>query len=334
LNNKGIASQADIMAFFRKRAKRIYPLYWVALALNLVAFFTLVPLLHVDISRVLATFPSGVGTYDSFSSVVIIFLGAQGLLYPRFIGLEGNWFIGTILICYLLYPIIAYFGKNNALRIILVSIAVFCGLLVVYFTLNVVGDARLYTYFGIFVAGIIASRANLFRSGAVEKRIAAPCALILAFLILAQAVTGVPSTHYFGLPLEISLNYAFNYAAFLIWYDAVALLIVVAACYVAQNRAGALSKRGAALFFFVATGSYAIFLFHGQFIVGLRLALEKVPQISIAEITLIVLCIGLPALFIVAFYEQRIEPEIVNKLLAIAAPSNLWRRWRAFLRRS
>lgn len=219
LNNKGIASQADIMAFFRKRAKRIYPLYWVAVALNLVIFLALVPQLHLDVSQALATFPPEVGRYDSLSSVVIIFLGAQGLLYPRFIGLEGNWFIGTILICYLLYPIIAYFGKNNALRITLVSIAVFCGLLAVHFTLNVVGDTRLYTFFGIFVAGIIASRANLFRSGAVEKRIAAPCAVALSLLILAQALTGVPTDVYFGFSLGSGLNYAFNYAAFLIWYD-------------------------------------------------------------------------------------------------------------------
>ena len=47
-NNKGIASQADIKAFFRKRAMRIYPLYWVSVALSLVIFFAIAPILHTD----------------------------------------------------------------------------------------------------------------------------------------------------------------------------------------------------------------------------------------------------------------------------------------------
>ena len=168
----------------------------------------------------------------------------------------------------------------------------------------------------------------------LRKRIAALCALVLFLLILTQTLTGVPRDIYTGFELGSGLNYVFNYALFLIWFNVLALLIVVVASYVAHNRTQTLSKRGAAFFVFIATGSYAVFLFHQQFVVGLRLALEKVPQICIIEITLIVLCIGLPVLFIVAFYEQRIEPKIVKKLLAITTPGNLWRRWRAFLDRS
>ena len=339
-NNKGITSKADIMAFFRKRAKRIYPLYWAAVALSVVIFLTLTPLVHTDVLTIIVGAPpSGVGSYNFFSTFTILLLGAQVLLYPRFIGTTGIWFIGTILIYYLLYPIIAHFGKNNVLRIILVSVALFCGMLVVYFALNVVGYAQMYTFFGSFVAGIIASKANLLRSGALKKQIAVPCAVILLLMEVAKVLPAVPKDVYGG-ALESGLNYAFNYTTFLIWFNVEAVLVIVVACYVAvavagyvaHNRTQALGKRGAALIFFIATGSYAVFLFHQQFVRGLRLALEKVQQITITEVTLIVVCIGLPALFIVAFYEQRNEREIVNKLLSTI--DHLWQRWRAFLYRS
>jgi peptidoglycan/LPS O-acetylase OafA/YrhL len=339
-NNKGIASQADIMAFFRKRAKRIYPLYWVSVVLGLVIFLTLTPLVHTDVLAIIVgASPPDLGSYNFYGTFTILFLGAQVLLYPRFISTTGIWFIGTILIFYLLYPIIAHFGKNDVVRVILVSVALFCGMLVVYFALNVVGYAQMYTFFGSFVVGIIASKANLLRSGAMKKQIAVPCAVVLLFMELAKVLPAVPKDIYGG-ALESGLNYAFNYATFLIWFNVEAVLVIVVACYVAvvvasyvaHNRTQALSKRGVALISFIATGSYAVFLFHEQFIRGLRLALEKVPQFSITEVTLIVVCIGLPALFIAAFYEQRNEREIVNKLISIT--EHLWRRWRAFLYRS
>jgi peptidoglycan/LPS O-acetylase OafA/YrhL len=324
-NNKGITSQADIKAFFRKRAQRIYPLYWVSVALSLVLFLMIAPILRTAVQSgvgidALSIIQPGVGGSDFLSAVIINFLGAQVLLYPRFVSVEGNWFIGTILIFYLLYPIIVHLGKNDVRRIILVSFAVFFGMVVVRAVFHIVGDDRLYLYFGIFVAGIIASRTDLFRSGAIDKRIATSSAFIFFCMLLVETLPAFPTDIVNSYHLDIIL------------YNVQAVLFIVAACYVVRNHAHALSKKGEALVYFIATGSYAVFLFHEPLIVILRLALEKVPQISIIEITLIVVCIGLPALFIVAFYEQRNEREIVKKLLSII--EHQWQRWRSFLFRS
>jgi peptidoglycan/LPS O-acetylase OafA/YrhL len=111
---------------------------------------------------------------------------------PQIIDMPNRWFIGTILICYLLYPAIAYFSKNDVRRVILVSAIVFLCLVAAHIAFNVVGDVHLYIYFCVFTAGIIANRANLFYSGAFKSRLVASCALIVTFMIFAQAALNYP----------------------------------------------------------------------------------------------------------------------------------------------
>jgi peptidoglycan/LPS O-acetylase OafA/YrhL len=331
LNNKGITTRNDAGTFFGKRAKRIYPLYWVALTSSLLVPLVLLPLLHMSLSQVVQSGFIDLKTYDfSAKGVVICFLGAQVLLYPRFINLPNRWFVGTILICYLLYPIIAYFGKNDIKRILLVSIALVLCLLAARATLNIVGDDRLYLYFGFFIGGIIASRANLFYSGVVNKRVVASFSLLLTLLFLVKAVLGYPAQGaYLNFGLEPSLNNAAGYVYMYIF----GLLFIVVAFYVAKTRAPALGPRAVAFFFCAATASYAVFLFNQQFVVGLRLALERLLHIGVVEIGIIVIFIGLPVLFIAAFYEQRAEPSVVNKAILSLKQSSLWKRLCAPLQR-
>jgi peptidoglycan/LPS O-acetylase OafA/YrhL len=336
LNNKGITTRNDTGTFFGKRAKRIYPLYWVALTSSFLALLALLPLLHTSLSQVVQAGFIDQKTYDlSISGVVICFLGAQVLLYPRFIDVPNRWFVGTILICYLLYPIIAYFGKNDIKRILLVSIALVLCLLAARATLDIVGDDRLYLYLAFFVGGIIASRADLFYSGVVKKRVVASFSLLVPLLILARVVLGYPAQGaYLNFGLGPSLNYAVSNAAGLVYTYTIGFLFIIVAFYVAKTRAPALGPRAAAFFFCAATASYAVFLFNQQFVVGLRLALERLFHLGPVETGLIIIFIGLPVLFSAAFYEQRAEPSAVNKAVLSIKQSSLWKRLRAPLRRA
>jgi peptidoglycan/LPS O-acetylase OafA/YrhL len=330
LNNKGIATRADLGTFFRKRATRIFPLYWVATASSILALLIVLSVLHTSLSDVVQYGLIEQKTYDlSLGGIVLSFLGAQVLLGPRFINVPNRWFVGTILVCYLLYPVIAYFGKDDVRRILLVSAALVLCLLAARVTFNVVGDDRLYIYFGFFVGGIIVRRINLFYTGAAKKRVAASFLLIVPVIILAQLAQGFSRESAVTVGLGLNMSYTINEVASVIFQSAVGFLFVIAVFYVAKAWAPRLSTRAARFFFFAATASYAVFLFHQQFLVGLRFFLERAPHLGGAEVAFIVIVIGLPVLFTVAFYEQRAEPRAVKRIIDYVSSGSLWNRiWR------
>jgi len=316
LNNKGIATRADLYSFFRKRATRIFPLYWVALASSILALLIVLSILHLSLSDVVQYGLIEKKTYDlSLGGFIISFSGMQVLLGPRFIDVPNRWFIGTILVCYLLYPIIAYFGKDEVRRIVLISAALVLCLLAARVTFNVVGDDRLYIYFGLFVGGIIVRRINLFYTGAAKKRVAASFLLIASVIILAQLTQGFTREGPVTVGLGLNVSYVINEVASDVFLFALGLLFVLAVFYVAKAWAPRLSRRAAWFFFYAATASYAVFLFHQQFFVGLRFFLESSLHLGGTEVGFIMILIGLPVLFTVAFYEQLAEPRAVKRVI-------------------
>jgi peptidoglycan/LPS O-acetylase OafA/YrhL len=323
LNNRGLITQTDVSRFFYKRMKRIYPLYWVSLIISFLAILVIIPALHVSLLPTLQASLLGQNGLSQ-SDVMICLLGAQVLLYPRFINMPNRWFIGTILICYLLYPPIAYFSKNDVRRVILVSAILFLCLVAAYIVFNVVGDVHLYIYFCVFTAGIIANRANLFYNGAITNRLVASCALIVTFLIFAQAALNYPRD---GAPLDVGLGPGLNNLAgsgvYLVYLTTISLLFVVVAFYVAKARSPRLGSRAGAFFFFAAVASYSVFLFSQQFVVGLQFTLQRVLPFGELEIAAIVVFVGLPVLFAISYYEQRAEPKAVNKILEFIRPTVL-----------
>ena len=94
-----ISSLKDIKKFYLKKFIRIYPLYWVALASLIIIF----GLLQIN--------PGHVNPYNfSLDNVLLHFFGLQGI-FP-YTSIQSMWFVGVIVLFYLLYPIIVYFSKN------------------------------------------------------------------------------------------------------------------------------------------------------------------------------------------------------------------------------
>ena len=77
LNHPSFPQRNSLADFYKKRVLRIFPLYWLALALTIVIGATLTPQI-----------------------AFITFLGLQGFLSPRFSSdlANGWWFIGTIVV--------------------------------------------------------------------------------------------------------------------------------------------------------------------------------------------------------------------------------------------
>lgn len=94
--------------FFIKRATRIYPLYWLALAVFIV--------LEMSI-------------YHSRFDLLTVsshFLGLQIFLLPVYITeIYYYWFVSAIILFYLLYPLINYSNKLTLVCIISVLIFIF-----------------------------------------------------------------------------------------------------------------------------------------------------------------------------------------------------------------
>jgi hypothetical protein len=107
---------------------------------------------------VLESYNIGALTIDiSFSSMLIRLSGLQALLVPRFINpVSTIRFVGMILIFYLIYPLIVYLPRDGP-HLILASCAVLLPFVVMRLAFDII-DFRFFMYYGIFVAGILASK--------------------------------------------------------------------------------------------------------------------------------------------------------------------------------
>lgn len=144
-SNSGVRTREDVIGFYKKRVLRVYPLYLIALATFFVCFQMLRLFPPLELS------PAG---------WAINALCLQVLLAPAFTDpVFTLWFVGFIMVLYLLYPVIMA-PARSARGIILISGGIFALLAVLHFLLNIV-DVRLLQYYFFFIAGIVASRSNI-----------------------------------------------------------------------------------------------------------------------------------------------------------------------------
>ena len=94
-----ISSMQNIKKFYVKKFIRIFRLYWLALASLIIIF----GLLQIN--------PGHVDPYNfSLDNLLLHFFGLQGI-FP-YNSIQSMWFVGVIVLFYLLYPIIVYLSKN------------------------------------------------------------------------------------------------------------------------------------------------------------------------------------------------------------------------------
>ena len=108
----------EIRSYLKKRFLSIYPLYWITYA----AFFT-----HFYIiNRLPMTVPK--------SSLLLSFLGMDGYLYYKIpcYYLVGEWFVGCILILYLLFPLLRRLVLEHPRATALVTAVLYVPYLYVY----------------------------------------------------------------------------------------------------------------------------------------------------------------------------------------------------------
>jgi peptidoglycan/LPS O-acetylase OafA/YrhL len=310
LNHSSFPHRNALTDFFKKRVFRIFPLYWLALASREVI---------------------GQQQFASRADAVIIVLGLQGFLSPRF-GTDiviGWWFIGVILVLYTIYPLIAALGsdalrlpaplESGVVKFALMLIVPFLILAAARSALFVVADL-VFVYYGIFVLGVASSKYDVLgkygfltdnRTRLLKNLAAATVSLAAALFLylLFEHLASVSAVLRFASDgLFIMTNVLFLLFALLSF--CLARIIVVSFSKASQPVFYTIWYRALLL---ISFSSYAIYLFFMLILTQFMYALMGA-QLTAFEIDIVQIFVGLPMVVVIAFVLQRAQNEIFNKV--------------------
>jgi peptidoglycan/LPS O-acetylase OafA/YrhL len=167
-NNRNINSAKKLTTFLKKRFIRIFPLYWIAIVLFLffVGYLTIDPLY-----------------------LLFHFLGMQIIVAPYFgPPMLTLWFIGIIVIYYLIYVVLNSLGSIKRIIPASIGILFFFVFLKGFFGLI---EYRFFNYYFIFIAGIVA--AHIYSSplyNRFKERLRETPGVILLLIPLCTAILG------------------------------------------------------------------------------------------------------------------------------------------------
>jgi peptidoglycan/LPS O-acetylase OafA/YrhL len=293
-NSAVVSNRKDAMGFLKKRVVRIYPLYWGAIA----TFFVL-----------------GIGDWPNRSSVIIQICGAQGLLAPRFMESVTLWFIGVILLYYLLYIVFAGLSYNSKYMFsAILGFLFFFAILRAAF--NIV-DFRFFLYYGIFIAGIIACKYNLLyaRDAKSSSTIAATLLFFIALLAVAS-ITHFTARLYVFNGLQIGDTPVLASTALTIAFaNALAFLFIYSSFNIARLSLPSVGKTARKLIYAIAFSSYCVYLFHVQVLTLFASALNET-MLAASEKDVIILVCGVTLIFLLCYAIQAGENNIVRKVAA------------------
>jgi peptidoglycan/LPS O-acetylase OafA/YrhL len=143
---KSLKNKEDITQYFKKRIIRIYPIWWIGLLFEFIIF----GIFHINPNPYSENF-------FSFMGLLYQFIGVHGF-FKADMDIGGghiDWFIGTIIVYYVIYAIIAKYARDD-IEILIISL---CTYIICY--LYHILDSRFYLYYPVFLIGIFAGRYNL-----------------------------------------------------------------------------------------------------------------------------------------------------------------------------
>jgi peptidoglycan/LPS O-acetylase OafA/YrhL len=320
LNHPSFPQRNSLVDFYKKRALRIFPLYWLAIVVTFV--FVSPPLVPLN------TF--------------VIVLGLQSLLSPRLDTAIWWWFVGTILVYYMIYPLIAALASDtlNLPAPMNSSVFKFAIMLIVPFLIFAVARSALFIiansifyYYGIFALGVAVSNYNILgRYGFLTDN--------RTRLLKYVAVAAVPLTAaIFAYPLvqstvlssanPSSVSSFASYGGLLVVLNAMFVLFILVAFCLVRILVISSSKASRPLshavwyraLLLISFSSYAIYLFFMPVLGVLIRALMRA-QLTALEIGIIMIFVGMPTLVVIAFVLQSTQNEILNRIKKYRAASS------------
>jgi peptidoglycan/LPS O-acetylase OafA/YrhL len=267
----GTIEKRSLSDYFRLRFLRIYPPYWLALILFLVLILKI-----------------------SWDNQIIHLLGLQIFLAPRFGSpIYTLWFIGLIVIFYLIFGILLKFIPNKG-RFVLAGVIVFVTAALLRKFLGII-EYRFFWYYGVFFAGILLAKFNL-----LEKFFALRYQFIVEIPILVLSIILVYPYRYLSAP-KVVLTEILRYDFF-----------ILAAIMFTLSLARLLTNRGKVLGLFqkLTYLSFFAYLYHRPFW-ALMLKLYTPPEPYIAPYLILV---GAPIIFALTYGMQKVYDRIYRSL--------------------
>lgn len=251
LSNKTIRNRGDVLHFFKKRVVRIYPLYWVFVAVILIFY------------------------RPPLADSVIYIVGWQALFYPIFITTDIYHFVSVLLIFYMLFPLLAF--SNDLKKLLIVSLIplLFFALIQLRWGLS---DTMFLRYYGLFVGGIIAGKADVY-----NKMRRASSKRFVVFTILAF---GAVLSIFF-----LAARYYDTIIFGAVLSNVLGVLIVLIALYWSAFYVMASRAKFYAFFTFVAFSTYGVYFINTPFFLRVSHALQFRFDMGVTTITVILIAL-------------------------------------------
>lgn len=280
-HNRKIKSKDEIILFIKKRIGRIYPLYLLAVALNII----------LDLSN------KGFSIV-SIKKLEIIFVNVLGLqiLFPPEYAQYGPWFVSAIMVYYFIYVFISYYSDDTN------DVLINSFILIIPFLIlrNEFGLIRteIFDYYPLFIAGIVAAEVRDFKKMSLIS-IYSIMIMLLFYLLYYYGIISMRNLHSLAISLIFSL---------------ISLFLVI--CYVIyvhnKKNINVFSKSISAIISKIAYGSYAIYLFHGTILTILMSILYNVRIHNEILYDFSILAIGIPVAFTIGYYIQKVSNKFIT----------------------
>lgn len=274
--------------FYRKRAVRIYPLFWLAIIFVAVWCFYYYGFLMVWGAKV------------NFEYFLIAFLGLQGIFYTETPSVL-YWFVGVILIYYFIYPFLI--SSKNIKKVLLISLVTYGIFLFIRLKLNLI-IPNFFIYYWTFVFGIVLcwfthKNTDFTKKIAKYNQKYKNIALILLFLIFVILYDLTKNIN------SIYLKYIF--LSFLL------LLPILSIYYASLIYKDLFNGKIYSLISKISFSTYATFLFFGPILFMIVILMQKI-NLNTYYINFVVVVFGVPLVFIIGYYIQKLELKLNKKL--------------------
>lgn len=228
------------------------------------------------------------------------------VFYPTYINSLLLWFIGMILIFYLIYPIVIYFSQKKVMRYLILSCVAIGILALIKISTGLIGGA-VFEYYFVFVAGVFCGLTNIFKSKFIHPISIISFILLLGSIVLIQFLPSIKAAEYLTLSPEILLvtgsvillRIVYGISAFFVLYTLYNL-------YDPSNI-------GSKIITYGAFAAYAVYLFHGPYftIINTVVLSSEIAQTIIFDNVFIyyslLIFLFIPLIFIISYYIQKGE---------------------------
>lgn len=296
-NNK-IESKKDVILSIQKRAKRIYPLFWLSILITII----------LD-SVQLNTFPVVMSTFDLF----IVALGLQGI-FTMFSVPYALWYIGVILIFYLISYFLIYYAENLK-QIIIDSIIIFLLIFLVRREFGVIHPYVLMYYFAFiagYIIGFICNSRNINYQKIKSISITSLyfiCGIYLIYFLSCSILVnkGINKSYISKYGITSILNS--DIFKLVLMYDVVIFFVLVLIGFIIYNKSSYTPKLDTAIsseiYSKLAYSSYAVYLFHIQILSLIEKMLDEILFEGLIK-DYLMLILSIPVLFTAGYEIQKV----------------------------